>query len=98
MASGFVPHPSDDSSLGPLLNGNAFGRGHGPAADRRGMIGDGLCNSVAKIGVALLKSQETDDGPQEILDVFGLDLHTSASIGLLAFGETLGRSLSVEFD
>ena len=61
------------------------------------MIGDGSCNSVGEISVFLMKAQERDHGTQEILDVLGLGLHTSASIGFLAFGETLGSSLDFEF-
>ena len=38
-----------------------------------------------------------DDSPKEIFDVLGLGLHTSASIGVLAFGETLSGSLDFEF-
>jgi len=61
------------------------------------MIGDCSCNSVDEIGVVFMKGQEADHGPQEILDVLGLGLHTSPSIGFLAFGEALSGSLDFEF-
>jgi hypothetical protein len=41
VAGGLVAHPGDDRSLGPPPHGDAFGPGHGPAADRRGVVGHG---------------------------------------------------------
>ena len=58
VAGRLVPHPGDHGSFGPLLDRDTFGPGHCAAANRRGMIGDGSCHSIAKIGVIFMKAQE----------------------------------------
>ena len=92
-----VPHPGNDSGLGSLLNGNAFGSRHRPTTDRRGVIGHRSCQTVGKLGVVWMEGQKSDHCPQEVLDVFGLDLFTSLSSRLFPFGKLFCRSLCVEF-
>ncbi len=93
-----MPHPGKHGSFCPLLDRNALGSRDRAAANRRGMIGDGSCDSVAKIGIIFMKRQEAGHGPKEIFDVLGLGLHTSASIGFLTFGETISGSLDFKFN
>ena len=82
-----MTHPGNDSSLGSLLDGNAFSSRHCPASDRSGVIGHGSCQTVGKLGVVWMEGQKSDHCPQEVLDVFGLDLFTSLSSRLFSFSE-----------
>src|SRR5207249_3581626 len=80
---------------GPVLDGNALRPGHGPAADRRGMVGHGPCQAVGKIGVLRMEPQERHHRSEEVLDVLDLGLVTAAGIGLLALGVTLRGALGI---
>jgi hypothetical protein len=92
-----MPQPSDDGSFGSSLDGDALRPGHRPAADRRGVIGDGTGQSLGNICVVGMKAQELDHCPQEILDVFGLRLFTAAGVGFFAVGMTFCGSLNFQF-
>jgi hypothetical protein len=46
-----VPHPGDYGSLGPLVDRDALGPGHGAAADRRGVQGHGGGQLLGQVGV-----------------------------------------------
>jgi hypothetical protein len=91
-----VAHPGNHGSLGSLFDRNAFCPGHCSTSNRGGVIRDSPCHSVGKIGVTRMKGQERPHRPQEVLDVIGLGLVTASGVGLLLFGETLGRSFGVE--
>ena len=81
VAGGLVAQPGDHGGFGTLLDGDAPRPGDGPAADRRGMIGDGTGQAV---GVAGVEGQELQHRPVEVLDVLGLRLLTAAASFFLA--------------
>jgi hypothetical protein len=46
-----VAHPGDHGSFGPPLDRDALRPATGAAADRRGVVGDGPCQSLGEAGV-----------------------------------------------
>src|SRR5947209_6759643 len=52
VAGRLVPQPGDHRRLGPPPDRDAPGPGDRAAADRRGMVGDGPCQAVGKVGVS----------------------------------------------
>ena len=67
-----------------------LGAGHGAAANRGGMSGDGPAQQVGEIGVNWMERQERHDRRVEVLDVCGLTLFTASSVGLLFLCVALG--------
>jgi len=95
VAGRLMTHPSDHGSLGSLLDGDAFRSGHGAAADRRGMIGDGPCHSLGEIGVIAMKAQEREDCPEKVFNVKGLGLtRRQASASFFIANPSVDRSAS----
>ena len=72
-----MTHPGDHGGLGPLLDRDSFRPGDRPAADRRGVLGDGTGQPVGEVGVAGVEGEERHDRPVEVLDVLGLGLLTT---------------------
>ena len=87
-----MTQPGDHGGFGPLLHREAFRPGDRTAADRGGMVRDGMGEPVSEVGVVLMKRQERQDCPEEVLDVLGLCLHTAAGVGFLLLGVALGGS------
>jgi hypothetical protein len=92
-----VPHPSDHSGFGPLLNWNPLRASNGAASYRRGMIADGTSESVGEIGVALVEAEEFQKRPVKIFNVLGLGLLSASGVCFLPIGEALRGSLRLEF-
>lgn len=89
-----VAHPCDHGGFGPLFYGDAFCPSHRATSDRRGVIGDGMCEALSEIGVVGVEIEKGHDCAEEVFNVLDLDVLTAASVGgpalCIAFGGPLG--------
>jgi len=46
-----MPHPGDHGGLGSLLDGDSLRPGDRAAPDRRGVVGDGPCETIGELGM-----------------------------------------------
>ena len=92
-----VAHPGDHGGFGSLLDRDTHCPRHGTTADWRGMVGHGSCQAVGKLIVVRVKGQERHDRPEEVFDVLGLSLLTTASVGFPLLGVALRGTLGFEF-
>ncbi len=91
-----MAHPYDYRRLGPLLDRDALRAGDGASANRGRMVRDGTGQTDGKRGVSFVKSQERQDRPEEIFNVHGLGLLSTANVGFLLLGVPLSGALGFE--
>jgi len=60
-----MSHPGDHDSFGPARDRDAFGTGHGAAADRDGVICDGSCQPFGEGGVVGGKARNVTTRPKK---------------------------------
>jgi hypothetical protein len=83
IGSGFVPHPGDDGSFGPLLDRDSLRPSDRATSNRGGVIGHGMGESVSEVSICGMEGQELQHRCVEILDVLGLGLVPASAVSLL---------------
>ena len=91
-----VSHPGDDGGLSPLLDRDALGAGHGPAADRRCVLGHRTGQTLGQIVMRWMKRQERHDGRGELFDVICVGFVPAADVRGPLLGEALRGPLGFE--